>query len=102
MPRLSRLERALRSLLSTAQALGSALMTAMFPPAMSPERTAWESQRSPEFIGGRFDGLTEREAGLLRGTWGMDGGKAWVEMEGHHYVYDGRNWRWRGRAKVGA
>ena len=62
----------------------------------------------PQLIGGRYDGLTEREAGALVHRIAADADGCWVEIvdpitgRGDRYVQRGRDWRWAGRVREAA
>ena len=113
--RLSKLATRLRSLWSACGAIACELGLMLLPTCRSsgerysPEHLAWMSMpREPQLIGGRYDGMTEREAGALVHRIAADADGCWLEIvdpitgHGDRYVQKGRDWRWAGRVMEAA
>lgn len=60
-------------------------------------------ERVSQFIGGRWDGMTERDAGRLIHRIGADADSCWLEIvdpitgRGDRYEQFGQDWFWAGR-----
>lgn len=67
-------------------------------------RAEW-APREPQFIGGRYDGMTEHEACQLVHRYWMEDGRCWLELfdpltgVGHVYENYGDDWWWAGRVR---
>jgi len=63
------------------------------------------TSREPQLIGGRWDGLSERDAGQLVHRIMADADTCWLEIvdpisgKGDRYEQFGQDWFWAGRLK---
>ena len=75
----------------------------------SPEHLAWMSRpHDPQLIGGRWDGMTERDASKCVHRIAADAETCWLEIvdpitgRGDRYEQFGADWFWAGRVREAA
>ena len=113
--RLSKLATRLRSLWSVFAGTVCDLGLMLLPMCRSsevkysPEHLAWMSRpHEPQLIGGRWDGMTERDASKCVHRIVADADTCWLEIvdpitgHGDRYEQYGRDWRWSGRLREAA